>query len=109
MKKFFLFTFCFTLSVAILKAQHIVKAADNFLSLKVGHQKNYLKDNILSPLHYQGAGMQYGLSYRRIGENIFGISVGYGAGEVSSNETSGFIKILKSCGMTSISITAFLR
>lgn len=90
MKKILIYTCCFLLLAGMVKAQEVIRPVDKLLSLRVGYQDNYLKDNVLSPLHYRGVGLQYGLSYRRIGENIFGISVVYGAGEVSSNETSGF-------------------
>ncbi|WP_339903886.1 hypothetical protein [uncultured Cyclobacterium sp.] len=90
MKKFLFYTFCFLLLGGIVKAQDLIESAGKLLSIRAGYQGNYLKDNALSPLHYQGSGIQYGLSYRRIGKNIFGISVAYGAGEMRSNETSGF-------------------
>ena len=74
MKKFRFYPFCFLLLCGVANAQDEIRSIDNYLSFKIGYQGNYLKDFVLSPLHYRGAGMQYGFSYRRISENIFGIS-----------------------------------
>lgn len=67
MKKLLLFLFGLTLFQALpMDAQSLEPVYRNQITLTIGGQKGYFKDENFSPLNYRSGGLRFGLGYDRI-------------------------------------------
>lgn len=90
MKKYtitFLALLCF---LNIAQGQNLEKMSKNQIEVGFGYQKNYLKDNIYSPLNQVGGGFATLLKYKRISKNIFGVNIQFSPGSLNSGPSNRF-------------------
>ncbi|MBI0397899.1 hypothetical protein [Cyclobacterium marinum] len=90
MKKTIIYFLLFGLSANYLHAEESDSLSFNEITLHVGYQNNYFKDEVFSPLNQQGNGMQFGLGYKRTLQNIFGVSLQYGSGSLNVYENNSY-------------------
>lgn len=60
------------------------------IAFNLGYQKNYLQDNLFSPLNQNGGGLALGLGYERRTQHIFGVCISFSSGDLKSGENDHF-------------------